>query len=149
MDYSPENFTKTMNQLIQLRNDNRIPEATYDGWYWLSNANMPKMLNREKFDEALLAKLPFVIEAHLYDAATQTSISIKNVDGAYRIIQYQLKDLDGYEVLERSYVGHRLHQEGPQPILKFKEVWKEEPDILCNGMKTLVPYFTAFVGFKN
>lgn len=124
----------------------QIPEGNYTGYYWLSNAEFPEVVSGN-FPENLLEKtLPFVVEANLFDANNNQSISIRH-NGERHVIQaYNLSDLTDFEKNEVAFIAHRLQEKGKA---KFWELWREEADDLCAGMKTLRPYGRAFVGFET
>lgn len=142
-----------MNAFIQHLQPLEINLVSYEGWYWMSHETQPVRLQNEPFVPSLLTHLPFVAEAQLYDKDSGQSISIRNVDGAYQIIRYDLsalaKDVQ-YATVERQVLGHRLAgNNDDQPYLKVVDIWKETPDENCAGFSTLVPLCSVFAGFKN
>jgi len=124
---------------------NHVPEGSYTGYYWLSNAEKPQRVNGNFPSETFTEKLPFIVEGNIYDEANQRSISIRHNGEKHVINQYNLDDLSGYEKNPVAFIGHRLLEKGK---VKFWEIWKEEEDPLCTGMKTLRPYARVFVGFE-
>jgi len=123
-----------------------LPTGTYTGYYWLSNAESPHQVNK-KFDENLLKMgIPFIVEAALYDEITKTSILIKHDGAQHEMVQYNLNEMEGYECLVIEIETHRLDG---APAARFMQIWKEEPDALCENMKTLKPYAQIFTGFTN
>ncbi len=130
-----------------INNITAVPPGTYEGWYWLSDATKPVMLQNASAFEAPLQGIPFVIEGQLYDKAAQRSISIRNVDGRCIITQYELDDIGSeMEQEPRTVLGHRL-RENDQPWLKIIDIWKEQPDPLCAGFPVLQPHCSVFTGF--
>lgn len=127
-----------------------IEPANYVGYYWMSDATAPVMLQGEPFPLSLdPASNPFIIEAQLFDPEHFVSYSLKYADGAYHIHRFDLnQDFagDDFEFTSKEYQSHpRL---GAQPLL-FRQYWKAEEDPLCLGMKVLQPHALVFVGFKE
>ena len=127
-------------------NINKIPDLNYEGYLWYSNDPKPEIINSEKpFEKSMLKELPFVIEGNLWADDKKVSISIKNIDGEYRIFKYDLTGVD-IETNTQTYLAHDL---GEVTEFTLFQHWAEEKDPLCAGMKTLVPAWTAFTGFKT
>lgn len=121
----------------------KIEKSKYQGYLWYSDKKEPQVLNNEVFElEIADSSNPFVIEGQLFDG--QKSISIKYVDGKYIVNTYDLDALDGV-MQEQKFYSHRV--DGKQ--LKFRQIWKEQPDELCEGMQVLQPAELFFVGFNN
>ncbi|MCQ2259190.1 MAG: TIGR04423 family type III CRISPR-associated protein [Bacteroidaceae bacterium] len=130
----------------------KIPEAVYEGYYWMSDKDKPTTLNSKSFSDQLDASTnPFIIEAQLYDEKTRTSISVRYVDGEsdgkYVANSYQLpEDISTDEYTEQVYIAHRL--EGVSR-LRFYRHWVADPDGLCEGMEVLKPKELIFAGFAG
>lgn len=126
---------------------NEIPDLNYEGYLWYSDKSKPEIINSEKpFEKSMLKVLPFVIESNLWAEKEKISISIKNIDGEYQIFKYHLNDVN-IKTNSQTYLAHDLGE-----VIEFTlfQHWTEEEDPLCEGMKTLVPSWTAFTGFiKN
>lgn len=121
----------------------KIEKSKYQGYLWYSDKKEPQVLNNEVFELQIADDAnPFVIEGQLYDG--MKSISIKYVDGKYIVNTYDLNALDG-EIQEQMFHSHRM--EGK--LLKFKQIWKKQPDELCENMHVLQPAELVFVGFNN
>ena len=121
----------------------KIEKSKYQGYLWYSDKKEPQVLNNEVFElEIADSSNPFVIEGKLFDG--QKSISIKYVDGKYIVNTYDLDALDGV-MQEQKFYSHRV--DGKQ--LKFRQIWKEQPDELCEGMQVLQPAELFFVGFNK
>lgn len=121
----------------------KIEKSKYQGYLWYSNEKEPKVLTDEVFElEIPESTNPFIIEGQLYDG--KKSISIKYVDGKYIVNTYELDKLDRV-IQDQVFYSHRMG--GKQ--LKFKQIWKEQPDELCEGMQVLQPVELVFVGFNN
>lgn len=127
---------------------NKIPEAIYQGYFWMSDKDKPTTLSNKNFSNQLDASLnPFIIEAQLYNEATRTSISVKYVDGQYIANSYQLpENVNTDEYTEQVYTAHRL--EGVTRLLFYRH-WVAENDELCEGMKVLKPKELIFAGFAG
>ena len=125
---------------------------TYEGYYWLSDAKKPIVLNNKTVSKDIFAQLPFIIEGNFYsDADGGVSINIKNIDGQYLITQVSFKDLITENLSDvQEYLPHDLENQGIKKI-KLVQYWHEsEADDLLAGMKTLIPAWLAFKGFvKN
>jgi len=126
-----------------------IEKGKYEGWLWYSDEDSPKVFNvadecPATFDENIN---PFVVEGQLWSEETQTSISIRYVDGHYIIKKYDLsrEDADA-PTTERSFIAHRL---GEVKRVKMRHYWKAESDPLCEGFEALMPDKLVFVGFDK
>jgi len=121
----------------------KIEKSKYEGYLWYSDKKEPQVLNNEVFElEIADSSNPFIVEGQLFDG--QKSISIKYVDGKYFFNTYDLNALDGV-MQEQKFYSHRMG--GKQ--LKFRQIWKEQPDELCEGMQVLQPAELVFVGFND
>lgn len=128
---------------------NNIPAGSYEGYYWLSNADKPVVIDgyfnglRLNSDDN-----PFVIEAQLFDRENNVSFSVKYVDGKYYAYCYKLNDAtdDKEEVKVQKYCSNQMddHQ-----WLYFLQYWRTESDKLCDGMDVLQPAEMVFVGFET
>jgi CRISPR type III-associated protein (TIGR04423 family) len=132
-------------EYFELNNIREIPDLNYQGYYWLSNEDKPVEILNNKLDKSVFKDLPFVVEANFYAVKEQISISVKNVDGKYHIYQYNLKDVSIERRSDITYLAHKTNSK------KFvvTRVWNEYEDQNLLGMKTLIPLFSAFTGFKN
>jgi|SRR5690625_384176 len=120
-------------------------DLEYEGYLWYSNAQKPKVITKIKQED--FSKLPFIIEGNLYAKDEGISIAIKNIDGEYFITQAQVKDLPQDQVTNQKFVAHKLDDVKKIKIIQYwEESGKEE---LLEGMKTLIPSWKAFVGFKK
>lgn len=121
----------------------KIEKSKYQGYLWYSDKKEPQVLHDEVFELEIADNTnPFVIEGQLFDG--QKSISIKYVDGKYIVNTYDLNTLDGV-MQEQTFHSHRM--EGK--LLKFKQIWKNQSDELCEGMQVLQPAELIFVGFND
>lgn len=117
----------------------------YEGYYWYSNAPKPQNVKKVTFSENLFTKLPFIIEGNLYSEDKGISINIKNIDGKYRVYEFQTSDLMESNITKSELLAHDL---GEVKKIKVIQYWEEtEGDPLLEGMKTLQPIWQAFVGF--
>lgn len=141
-----EYLQDSMNEKKKTMKIDKIPEAVYQGYYWMSNEDKPETLNNKNFSNQLDASInPFIIEAQLYDDATRTSISVKYVDGEYIANSYQLPErIKQEEYTEQIYTAHRLEDVSH---LRFYRHWVAEVDELCEGMEVLKPKELIFAGF--
>lgn len=137
MEYKPKNSIQD------------LPDLKYDGYYWASGENKPKLINNENIDlNAVLEELEdslFIQEAMLWNEERKISIMINYTD-KQRIGQYELsnKELDRKEdtrVYESNRLGGRK--------LKFLQYWEEEKDKLCDDLPVLKMKAQVFVGFDQ
>jgi CRISPR type III-associated protein (TIGR04423 family) len=128
-------------------NINEIPDINYEGYLWYSDKTKPEIINSKKrFGKSMMKELPFVIEGNLWAEIEKISISIKNIDGEYQIFKYDLNSVN----IETNSQKYRAHDLGEVKEFTLYQHWVGEEDLLCEGMKTLVPSWTAFTGFiKN
>lgn len=136
---------------------NNKPSAIYDGYYWLSNANEPKVFEHSALPSALsnldASQNPFIIEARLFNSATGDSLSINYIDGAYVEKEYKVSDEDieaarakkTDTIVLKRYIANRM----PGKKLKFLQYWREVEDPLCAGMPVFQPAEMVFVGFET
>lgn len=120
----------------------------FEGYLWLSNARKPQILRNEKIDIALFKQLPFIVEGNLWSVEQNVNIQIRNIDGEYQIASIDLSNCDTDHLLaEKTYIAHDLKGVTEYRII---EAWEEKEDELSlQGMKTLLPTWTAFKGFVN
>lgn len=118
-----------------------IPDhIDFEGYYWYSDETKPHVITDEKIDKNIFTELPFVVEANFYSDTEKLSIQVKNIDGQYYVGMVHLASIDNAQ----EYIAHDLDD-----INRFKmvEAWEEQEDELLEGMKVLVPSWTAFAGF--
>ncbi len=125
---------------------NEVPRGSYSGYYWLSNAEKPVVVQGSFPEDILEKSLPFVVEANLWDDGAGHSISIRHNGEKHIIVRYNLNTPQGFEQHQVTFIAHRLPGKGRA---KFVELWREETDELCNGINTLKPYGRAFIGFEK
>lgn len=120
-------------------------DLTYEGYIWYSNKTCPEII--DNIDRSLFTDLPFIIEGNLYSRENEISISIKNIDGQYLVKQWSLKDLPKDQITTQTFIAHNLGGENKIEMIQF---WEESAeDSLLEGMRTLIPSWRAFVGFKK
>ena len=143
----------------------------FEGYLWESDKQEPQiyigdnLLTNKTFNSD---ENPFCIEGLLFDKTTGHSVSIKYVDGEYKIKKYSFKtDADGNihfyvfkenekkecvwqevtcEVKERYYKGSSKLK---GLNLHFYELWEEEGDKNCCDMKVLKATKVIFAGFDG
>lgn len=120
-------------------------DLDYEGYYWLSNSNKPIMSH--KISKDIFMELPFIVEGNFYAPEKEISISIKYLDGEYKIFQSELNALPANQITVDKYLAHDLN--GIKKIIMI-QYWKESsPDPLLEGMTTLIPDWHAFSGFEK
>ena len=121
------------------------------GYYWESDKTEPVVFYGTKVNP-VACKLerddsanPFILEALLFDIETEESYMVKYVDGRYIVSRYNLSDSsDAVTMVEM--LPNRMPE---VPMLYFKQIWKKEPDALCEGFETLKPAQLVFAGFEK
>lgn len=122
----------------------------YVGYVWKSNAQVPERyfeqteLNLKQLLEE--ADFPFIIEGNFYAAAENISIRIQYLDGQYYVTKFDLTGIDITNFVQ-EYYGHDLEGRNFK-MLEYWEVEQEKyPEL--EGMETLVPSWSAFIGFAE
>ena len=145
-----------------------IINGSFEGYLWKSDMKEPEVFSGDNLQKDLILndeENPFYIEGQLYDLSTKLSVSIKYVDGEYKVNKYLVKQLDEnrYCFYEKKKVGDREelvpiqgevvmksfkgnHLKGHN--LLFAELWQEKEDQRCHNMMVLMPTKVAFVGFE-
>ncbi|WP_373550728.1 TIGR04423 family type III CRISPR-associated protein [Haliscomenobacter sp.] len=129
-----------------LTNYPQILAVEYDGYYWLSDEQEPRIIRKGKIDPAWFKALPFVIEANFFtsDKNSGISIQVRNIEGVYQVTVYDLKNFpEGYSISYVPYIGHDLGGAN----YRMAEAWQSVNDELLEGMTTLLPAWSAFAGF--
>lgn len=138
----------------------RISPGSYIGYYWMSDALDPVII--DSCDVSVADRLnnimseaesnPFVVEAQLYDASAHVSFSIKYVDSRYLVHRHDVKAhieevVKGKtdDIVMKRYVANRLTDRK----LCFLQYWREQVDPFCCGMPVLAPAEKVFVGFET
>lgn len=134
----------------------QIPAQGVTGYYWMSDATRPVIVNEaDRVPQSLVtldpAVNPFIVEAQLYDRARNKSYDVKYVDGRYVVsvsaVHEAIADVRAgkydYITLKR-FMSNRM--DGRR--LLFFQYWRESHDPLCEGMEVLLPAEMAFVGFE-
>jgi len=129
-------------------NLNEIPKIAFEGYIWKSDANEPKVLINEIYDFDGVSTNPFIIEALLYCKENKTAIHIQHSDN-YQITEFDLDALEkeGAVLENKQYLPHRLSPNVKK--LRFKQIWLEEKDELCENMPVLKMKAIVFCGFNN
>ena len=113
----------------------------YTGYYWLSDKQEPECVENGHIEPKLFAdgQNPFVIEAQLL--SDTESVSVRYCDGKYIEVITPCSEFASETAQE--YISLRLGDHK----LKFVQLWQEDEDNFCCGMKTLIPGRMVFVGF--
>lgn len=141
-----------------------IESAKYEGYLWRSDQPEPEVFMGDKpVGEITLSDddNPFVVEGNLWDAATRRSVTIRYVDGHYRVRRTEVTpdELAGIKdagldplagelvaTTKKEYIAHRIPG---VKSLRYLQYWKGEADELCAGFKALRPEKLVFVGLKK
>lgn len=119
----------------------------YEGYYWYSNRKKPVLVENEPITADIFTPMPFIVEGNLYCKNTNTSIAIKNIDGEYYIHRVNLSDFSLAQCHKQQYIAHDLPN---ITHIEMCEYWAESAsEPLLAGMTTLVPAWSAFVGFTS
>ena len=130
-------------------------EREYIGYLWMSDCECPLEFHNPTVLEKELSidnnVNPFIVEGQLYckEGDIEMSYSIKYVDNNYFVTEYDLNMIRQNYVLDdmkliKTFIPNRIQASK----IKFAQYWKEEPDVLCEGMPVLVPGPFVFVGFE-
>lgn len=124
----------------------------WEGYYWHSHDHIPKRsLLIDNLSEVIalqFGEMPFVVEAHFYNTRHDVSLSIKNIDGAYKAVYYNLADARNdanLAIKEAQYIGRYMGAER----LVMLEAWAAKVDDLLDGAQVYRPIWTAFAGFSK
>lgn len=119
-------------------------DMLFEGYYWYSDKSKPTCIVGEPIYRDWFTDLPFVVEANFYAPAEHISLQVRNIDGQYKFIWIDLNKVQEGEA--KTYIGHDLGGR----FFKLIEVWTEgPPDPLLEGMRMLLPSWSAFVGFTS
>lgn len=129
----------------------QVVTAKYEGYIWYSDEKEPRVFSGdEPVDvEKLLrddADRHFVVEGNLWNEETRESIAIRYADGQYRVRRAEVSGIVSELVTDKTFVPHKI--DGVK-ALKFKQLWEEQEDPLCECMPALRPKRLVFVGFKK
>lgn len=123
----------------------KIQKDIYEGYVWMSDQSSPKVIFGEFELDFELCNKNFVIEAQLFSAESNTSYSVKFVDGEYIVNKYDLNAMEGVKE-RKKFIANRMDG---HTTLCFDQYWVEEPDKYCMNMKTLKPAALVFMGFDK
>lgn len=124
----------------------------YEGYLWMSNENHPQVFHPESLIDRQLFEghNPFVAEGYLFNHEKGISISIKYVDGRYRIYIDKVKpsDFNSKDTDRLCYLTQRMaHSDALWA--EFLRYWTETPDPTCLDMNVQEVEKEVFVGFKT
>lgn len=124
----------------------------YEGYLWMSNENHPQVFPPESLIDRQLFEVhnPFVAEGYLFNHEKGISISIKYVDGRYRIYIDKVKpsDFNSKDTDRLCYLTQRMDHSDAL-WAEFLRYWTETPDPACHSMNVLEIEKELFVGFKK
>jgi len=133
-------FCKTIDKVDEL------PDLSYDGYLWMSDEAKPRKIE-SKSEIPTGTQNPFIVEGFLKSTDGTVSISLVSINGAMKIFQFDLKQIDALpesQKTENSYLTHRYDE----AKIKFITVWFPEKDKLCDDMEVLQPKMRVFNGFE-
>lgn len=124
----------------------------YEGYLWMSNENHPQVFHPESLIDRQLFEghNPFVAEGYLFNHEKGFSISIKYVDGRYRIYIDKVKpsDFNSKDTDRLCYLTQRMDHSDAL-WAEFLRYWTETPDPTCLDMNVQEVEKEVFVGFKT
>ena len=124
----------------------------YEGYLWMSNENHPQAFHPESLIDKQLFEghNPFVAEGYLFNHEKGISISIKYVDGRYRIYIDKVKpsDFNSKDTDRLCYLTQR-RDDSDALWAEFLRYWTETPDPACHSMNVLEIEKEVFTGFKT
>ena len=120
-----------------------IEKKNYQGYLWYSDEKCPQVLDGKsgwgiEIDETTN---PFIVEGQLWDEQSQTSVSIKYVDGQYMKKETTLPG--DYDLVE--YVPRRMPAVAK---LVFARCWRKTKDELCENFEAKKLDNVVFKGLK-
>ncbi|OQX77914.1 MAG: type III CRISPR-associated protein [Bacteroidetes bacterium 4484_249] len=126
-------------------NLNEINNTAFEGYVWLSDKDKPRMLKGETFNFSKYedGNNPFIIEALLFDKATDVSYTVRHT-GKYIIGKFNLNDYTDENFVGVEYLSHRLKDVNK---VNFKQLWLPEEDENCEGMPVMKMKALIFTGF--
>lgn len=135
-----------------MNNINDIPKDTpLVGYYWMSDATEPHVLNHETLPEEFYGLNPFVVEAELYDEENCQSFSVHHAGNITACTVFKVKPEDISNEKDENihhvfFYPVRMKDVGK---LKFLEYWEPVADQAdaCLGMPSLRMTKRVFVGF--
>ena len=124
----------------------------YEGYLWMSNENHPQVFHPESLIDRQLFEghNPFVAEGYLFNHEKGISISIKYVDGRYRIYidKVNPSDFNSKDTNRLCYLTQRMDHSDAL-WAEFLRYWTETPDPACHSMNVLEIEKEVFTGFKT
>ena len=124
----------------------------YEGYLWMSNENHPQVFHPESLIDRQLFEghNPFVAEGYLFNHEKGISISIKYVDGRYRIYidKVNPSDFNSKDTDRLCYLTQRMDHSDAL-WAEFLRYWTETPDPTCLDMNVQEVEKEVFVGFKT
>jgi CRISPR type III-associated protein (TIGR04423 family) len=91
--------------------------------------------------EELHNKTNYIVELALYQPDSKYSILVRQQNNEWIVIE---KELNGKEPKDSYFT---LTEDTPK--MKIAQIWEEEPNEFCLGMKVLEPKYLLFAGFVN
>ena len=117
----------------------------YEGYVQFSHRKIEK--ERDIFvkrNPELKEESGFIYEAHFYNETTKTSVAIKQVNESCLVSKTVLTD-KRYDVSYEEYISDIEKF----PKITMAQIWKAEPDTLCEGMEVKKLKKVVFAGFKS
>ena len=111
----------------------------YEGYVQFSDRPIENIWSQAS-DISIEQKEGFVYEAHFCNSVE--SISIKQLNAEWYVSKTPLSEIDDAETDIKTFFAFEKN-------VKMAQIWKEEPDTLCEGMmvkKLKKVVFTGFVG---
>ncbi|OCL82273.1 MULTISPECIES: TIGR04423 family type III CRISPR-associated protein [Arcobacteraceae] len=86
----------------------------------------------------------FILEACLFDG--DRSIMIRQIDGSFVVIDEKISSYEN--ITYESFVA-KSNEEKINLKANIAQIWEEEEDELCEGLKVLKPTIQLFSGFEK
>ncbi len=124
---------------------NDLPDLSYEGYIWMSDEPKPwKIESKSEIPGG--TQNPFIVEGYLKSTDGTVSISLVSMNGALKIHQFNLKQIETLPIDRKTNYSYLTHKYDGSKI-KFITVWLPEEDKLCEGMEVLQPKIRVFNGF--
>jgi CRISPR type III-associated protein (TIGR04423 family) len=122
---------------------------TYTGYYWLSDADHPVILENQPITYTPVLN-PFIIEGHLFSEKDNASISVRHIDGQYLIYKMFWETAMPEDIISEgtyTYLAGSSFKKSGIKTLRFRRYWQEHRRENCAGMAVLEPGPVGFIGF--
>ena len=132
----------------------QLPEAQYDGFVRMSDADAPQIYNHQLCAPAFKATdTPFLLESEFYNPDDNIAYSIRYREGNFQVVEHKIQP-DDFNSKDVDHLYQMLLPRGEAKalggkMLHFLQYWMEQEDALCENMPVLIPAQRVFIGFSD